>query len=314
MGFSRLVYSSIASKRKVSFVLPMENIFTLYIYWDPPREIFSFNLPFLNRPLLWYGFFFTLGFVLGYLIFFNLLKSFFRHQGISANISKLIEQIGFYVILGTIIGARLGDVLFYQNWQVFVHDPLALFRFWEGGLASHGGISGVMISIALFCRRIKTKYPQLSWLQMTDLLVIPACIVAGCIRVGNFFNQEILGTATKMPWGVLFGHPADGSRLTPLHPVQIYEAFFYVFLFFILHYLHRKEVFFTRGKMTGLFFISAFSFRFFIEFFKTHQSLLLPTDSVLDMGQVLSIPFVLFGGWLLFRKKQQASSLGIEGN
>src|SRR5438876_1002769 len=112
---SRLLYSSIASLSQDSFVLPMEKILSLYIYWNPAREIIPWNIPLLDRPILWYGFFFALGFLLAYRVFLSLLNEFLLPYQISKKeILKIAEKVSLYVIIGTIVGARLGDVLFYQ--------------------------------------------------------------------------------------------------------------------------------------------------------------------------------------------------------
>src|SRR5262249_5807403 len=142
-------------------------------------------------------------------------------------VSKISERVSFYVILGTIVGARLGDVLFYQSPAAYVQDPLGILRFWEGGLASHGAIIGILLSLWIFCVRIRKSYQMLTWIAMLDLLCIPGLLAGGFIRIGNFINQEILGTETLLPWGVVFGHPADGRAIVPRHPVQLYEALFY---------------------------------------------------------------------------------------
>src|SRR5579863_8224431 len=111
-----------------------------FLFWDPSPEIFSFHIPFLDRPLLWYGFFFALGFFLVYWIFsFSLKKTLLNYQVDKREISWLTEKIGFYILIGAVIGARLGDLLFYQSWDYNMQHPLSMIKFWEGGLASHGG-------------------------------------------------------------------------------------------------------------------------------------------------------------------------------
>ena len=142
---------------------------------------------------------------------------------------------------------------------------------------------------------------MLSWKTLLDLIVVPVCLTAALIRIGNFMNQEILGTPTQVPWAVIFGHPADHSLPVPRHPIQIYESLFYFALFITLSFLRRniKEP----GRITGLFFTLLFTFRFFIEFLKSRQSEVLSSSFPLDMGQLLSIPFILFGCYLLKRRK-----------
>ncbi len=307
IGPSRLVYSSIAPTSQGSFVLPMEKILSLYIYWNPSPELLPWNIPFLNRPILWYGFFFALGFFFAYWTFQELLKKFLHPYKVSKKQrAKIVEKLGLYVILGTIIGARLGDVLFYQSPGQYVHDPLGIFRFWEGGLASHGGIAGILLSLWIFCLQIKKKYPMLTWVAMLDLLCIPGLLAGGFIRIGNFFNQEIVGTGTTMPWGVIFGQPADGSASIPRHPVQLYEALCYFAFFAFLLMLRSKNPKMSQlGKTSGLFFIGTFVFRFLVEFFKSHQSALVSGSALLDMGQWLSIPLIAVGIFLFFRHENR---------
>ncbi len=136
--------------------------------------------------------------------------------------------------------------------------------------------------------------------------MIPTALAAVFIRIGNFFNQEILGTPTDLPWGVLFLHPADGGAIVPRHPAQLYEALWYLVTFAILMvYWHGRPPFKVAGRLTGLFLILVFGFRFLIEFLKVEQSVYLSSTSLLTMGQWLSLPFVLLGIYLFLRKPLQ---------
>ena len=271
-----------------------------YIYWDPSRAMFDFSLPFLGRPILWYGFFFALGFFVGYWILLYLLKKLFSD---STKAKTLADRITIFVVFGTVIGARLGDLLFYQDLSVYRYDPLSAFKVWEGGLASHGGALGILIALFILSKRPKKGLPTLSWLALLDLAVIPTALVASFIRVGNFFNQEILGKVTNLPWAVIFGHPADGSFPAPRHPVQLYESFYYLCVFVLIFSIWRKWPSWRKpGRISGLFLVLIFTFRFFIEFLKEEQSLILPQSSFLVMGQLLSIPFVFWGIYLLIRR------------
>lgn len=233
----------------------------------------------------------------------------------SQEIGQIAEKTSLYVVIGTIFGARFGDVLFYQNLRQYVHDPLGVLRFWEGGLSSHGAVMGIVIALWILYIRMRNKVPMLSLIALMDLLVIPALLAGAFIRIGNFFNQEILGTPTNLPWAIIFGHPADGSFPTPRHPVQLYEALGYFTLCLVL-WIARKNIskMFLVGKTAGMFFIATFSFRFFIEFFKMPQSTLISPDSLLSMGQFLSLPFILFGFFLFFRGQKIPSVQGIKGN
>jgi phosphatidylglycerol---prolipoprotein diacylglyceryl transferase len=212
---------------------------------------------------------------------------------------KIAEQVTFYVIIGAIVGSRLGDILFYQNWSEIARDPFSIIAIWQGGLASHGGAIGILIAVWIFAKRRKIAF----W-RAVDFTVIPTSIAAVCIRIGNFFNQEILGVPTTLPWGIIFLHPADGGPIVPRHPAQLYEAIAYVCIFVVLlFYWYRGLPFQNSGKLTGLFLVLVFSSRFFIEFVKVEQSVHISGGSFLTMGQWLSIPFILLGVWLLFRKR-----------
>lgn len=259
--------------------------------------MFQFNLPFLGRPILWYGFLFALGFFIGYWILLYLLKH-LPQNAVKTQAKIVAEKLTFYVIIGTIVGARLGDVLFYQSPAVYLSDPLSIIKVWEGGLASHGGAAGILTALWLFSR----KYTMLPWSRWLDLVIIPTGVVGFFIRVGNFINQEILGTITTASWAVVFGHPADHSLPSPRHPVQLYEAFYYLALFFLLFWCFQKKKL-RDGQISGLFLILVFAFRFVIEFFKEEQSALMGTHFLCDMGQLLSLPFIVLGLYLWFRKK-----------
>lgn len=208
----------------------------------------------------------------------------------------LIDHLAIYVVLGTVAGARLGHFLFYEQPSRYIKDPLSILRVWEGGLASHGAIIGIIIALFLFHFWSKKRAPDLTFVAILDLLCIPTALAGGFIRLGNFFNQEISGTVTDVPWAVIFGHPFDRSLPAPRHPVQVYESLFYVCMFVVLWFLSKRKAFFLkRGRLIGLFFVLVFSFRFFIEFFKEEQSSLMIQNSTLTMGQMLSIPAVLLG-------------------
>ncbi|MBI5274300.1 MAG: prolipoprotein diacylglyceryl transferase [Chlamydiales bacterium] len=211
------------------------------------------------------------------------------------------DSLVLYAVVGTVIGSRLGHILFYEQIGEYLQDPFRIFMIWEGGLASHGGIAGVLVSLILFYRKHKEDIPSFHWISLLDLMVIPSCFIATCIRLGNFINQEILGIPTHMPWSVVFLHPIDGSAPIPRHPVQLYEAFFYLFMLFYLHVLFRKKfAHLSIGLLSGNFFFFTFVFRFFIEFFKEREDVLLQSFPLL-MGQVLSLPFILFGLYLYIK-------------
>ncbi len=279
-------------------------------FWDPPRAMIPWTIPFLERPILWYGFFFALGFFLAYFFLVYLLKGYFDQDQVLKKESKhlakvLAEKALLYSVVGTLIGARLGDVLFYQNWHTILSDPLSIFRIWEGGLASHGGALGVLIAFWFLFKNVKKQYSKkLSFRGLLDLFCIPIALVAGFIRLGNFFNQEILGTATNLPWGVVFGHPADGSAPFPRHPVQIYESLWYFILCVFLYFVWKKDkALHKQGKIIGLFLVLLFGFRLLVERVKEEQSVWF-SSSCMTMGQWLSIPFIVLGLFLLYRSRR----------
>lgn len=214
------------------------------------------------------------------------------------------EKLILYIIVATVLGSRIGHILFYQNPMHYLANPLAILKTWEGGLASHGGIAAVLFSLWLFHRNNRKLYPEFSIFMLLDSIAIPTMLVASMIRIGNFFNQEILGVETIMPWGIVFGHPADGGAAVPRHPAQLYESVFYFTTFVTLLFLWRRfNHKWEPGRFAGTAIFSSFFFRFFIEFIKTRQSVWFDQGgSFLLMGQVLSVPLALVGAYLILRK------------
>lgn len=214
-------------------------------------------------------------------------------------IQLLADKVFLYGVIGTVVGARLGHILFYENLEYFLKHPLSIFKTWEGGLASHGGLLGVLLMLGLFSRSYKEMFPKISFLRLCDFIALEIPFAAVFIRIGNFFNQEILGVRTQVPWAVIFGSPADGSLAYPRHPAQLYEALCYLVLFFIILQLkNSKEILIKPGKLFGIFCIAASCLRFFVEFIKENQSVY--DGSFLNMGQWLTIPFFLLGAGILF--------------
>lgn len=264
------------------------------IEWNPNPV--AFTIPLLDLPVYIYGICFVTGFIIAYYILIWRLEKAIPEMGKSA-IRKLVDQLTWFVVLGTIVGARLGHVFLY-DWEHYKHNPWLILNTREGGLASHGGTIGILIALALFYFLKFKKTTGLSFLQLLDQMVIPAAIAACFIRIGNFFNQEILGTPSNLPWAVLFGTPADGTLPVPRHPAQLYEAFAYLLTFGILFLVKARRP----GFLTGLFFVLVFSSRFLIEFVKEHQASVLD-QSLLQAGQTLSLPFIIAGIYLMVRPK-----------
>lgn len=249
---------------------------SLFISWNVDPEILAIG----PLHLRYYGILFALGFIVGYFIF----KRFFRIENIP---QTEIDKMSIYVIIGAILGARLGHVIFYEP-EVYLQDPIQIFMVWKGGLASHGGAIGLLIALAFFARKSYTK----SYLHILDRIAVPTALAGSFIRLGNLFNSEIYGHETSLPWGFIFVR--NGETL-PKHPTQIYEALCYVLIFVILLYMYnRRKALTPRGQLIGWFMILVFGMRFMIEFVKNPQ-VDFESGMFINMGQILSIPFVLAG-------------------
>ena len=267
---------------------------TLFINWHVSPEILAIG----PISLRWYSILFVSGFILGWFIF----KKFFIREGVPV---QLLDPLLYTLLIGTIVGARLGHCLFYQpdyylgSWQGFWE----IFMPWKGGLASHGGTIALFIAMIWFARHYGRKH-NFDFLWILDHLAIAVCFAATFIRLGNLFNSEIYGDVTSLPWGFVF--ELRGETL-PKHPTQLYEALSYFLLGVVLTLLYKyKAEKMYRGTFIGVFFIVLFGMRFLIEFIKEPQ-VGFENDMVLNMGQWLSIPFILIGiGMLIyaFIKKQ----------
>lgn len=248
----------------------------------------------------WYGLMFAIGFLVGYYIVYRI----FKHEGAP---ERWLAPLFFYVVIATIIGARLGHVLFYEP-QHYLQNPIDIFKVWEGGLASHGGTIGIIIAIFIFSRHITKKSP----LWTFDRLAVPIGFVAALIRIGNLMNHEIFGGPTDQPWGFRFitnmGQFLNGGQpifTEPSHPTQIYEAICYLLVFAICMWLYWRHNAQQRpGLILGVFLLGIFISRFFIEFVKNVQEpweISMRNTIGIDMGQLLSIPFIIAGVWLIVR-------------
>lgn len=216
--------------------------------------------------------------------------------------SLFTDRLLWFIIAGCIIGSRLGHVFFY-DFQYYAQHPLEIFNLRAGGLASHGGAAGVLLALFAYAKVYKNRFLEISFLRLLDIVVVPTALVAFFIRIGNFLNQEILGNPTDMPWGIVFGHPVEGGGLIARHPVQLYEALFYLLTWVLLLFLaNRLKV----GRLSGLFFLMVFGSRFLLEFFKEPQSMVFNESSLLA-GQLLSLPFIALSLYLLFRPAQAAA-------
>lgn len=279
--------------------------YLLYLTWDPNPV--AFKLPVIGIPIYLYGIFFVSGFFAGYYLLRFLLQK--RLACSPTEAQNLLDPLTWAVVLGTIIGARLGHVLFYE-WDYYKQHLWQIFNLREGGLASHGGTIGVLFALWIYYRLVFQKKSSLSFLSFLDLVVIPTALVATCIRLGNFFNQEIVGTPSELPWAVYFLHPVGVFDILPRHPVQLYEASGYFFTFVLLLLLWNQSNKYPRlltpGFFTGLFFVCVFGSRFFLEFFKAFQPSIID-QSLLSAGQLLSLPCIIGGLYLLFQSRQSSA-------
>lgn len=233
--------------------------------------------------LRWYGLLFASGFLAGYFI----TRKLFIQAGKS---TELVDSLLTYMLVATIVGARMGHVIFYDL-GYYMENPVEILYVWRGGLASHGAVIAILLGLWLYVRR----YSETTFFWLTDRLTISVALGGAFIRVGNFFNSEILGTPTDVAWAVVFTAVDD----VPRHPAMLYEATLYFLLVGIIWLLYR---YYNRqppeGVLTGWFMIIMFTGRIFLEFTKVRQADF-SEAWLLDMGQLLSIPLVLFGIWLL---------------
>lgn len=263
-----------------------------WLTWDVDREIFRIGV----FAIRWYSLFFVSGFALGYWVMLRFFRAEKRPE-------SLLDELLIYLLSGTIIGARLGHCLFYEP-QTYLAQPLRILYLWEGGLASHGGFLGVLIALWLFAR----KHPETPFLWLADRVTIPTMIEAGFIRIGNLFNSEILGKPSDVPWAVVFARHDPSPR----HPTQIYEAIGYFCCWAVTYAYYRwcdRQP--PLGRITGLAMVLAYSFRIFIERFKENQ-VAFENSLPLNMGQLLSIPYIAVGLALIFgwhRRRNQTTSL-----
>lgn len=253
-----------------------------FITWDVSPVIFKLGF----FTLRWYSLAFMVGFLVGY----EIVARMFRHEGAP---ERWLGLLLMWTVAGTIVGARLGHVFFYE-WDLFSQNPVKILYVWEGGLASHGGAIGVILGVILFSIVTTKRSP----LWTFDRLVVPIALVGGLIRLGNLMNSEIFGHATTLPWGFRFVNSPEWQALyagQACHPTQIYEAICYFALFALLMWMYwRKNAEERPGLIFGVFLIGIFTPRFFIEFIKNPQEAF-EQSMALNMGQWLSIPFIIAG-------------------
>ncbi len=273
----------------------------LQIVWDPAKEglnIFGFTIHYYS--MMWMA-----AFILGWYI----MKKIYKHEN---ETEEKLDSLFIYSVLGIMIGARVGHVVFYQA-ELITQDPLSIFlpfKFAGGfeftgfrGLASHGAAIGMIISMYLYNKKVLKK----SVIWILDRVVVPVALGAIFVRIGNFFNSEMIGKPVEgsLPWSVVFKKMDNVAR----HPGQLYEAFGYVFVFIILWLLYwktnkRKQ----SGFLFGLFLVLLMTVRLFVENFKIEQ-VTGREDWIgtLNTGQALSIPFVLIGVYFMFFYKPKSA-------
>ena len=254
----------------------------LFVHWHIDPVLFHIG----SLGIRWYSLLFVSGFIIGWYIF----RWFFRREGISED---LLDPLLYTLLIGTIVGARLGHCLFYQpdyylgSWQGF----LEIFMPWKGGLASHGGAIALLLAMWWYARHYGRKN-DFDFLWIMDHLCITVAFAGCLIRLGNLFNSEIYGDVTSLPWGFIFDLRGETE---PKHPTQLYESLSYLVLGLILVWLYKKKLDkLPRGLFFGLFLIGCFGMRFLIEFIKEPQVGFEETMT-LNMGQLLSLPFIIAG-------------------
>ena len=281
-----------------------------YITWNVDPVLIHLG----SLQIRWYGLLWALGFVIGYYVMKRIYK---KERMTDDSMDKLL----IYMLVSTIIGARLGHCLFYEPQEYLAH-PLDILKIWEGGLASHGGAIGILIGLWLYVRNYnkskkeKDNLQQISYIWILDRIVIAVCLVGALIRMGNVMNHEIYGTPTSLPWGFVFlrgaeqfcgtfdnytpcfawDAPCPPSEWLPCHPTGLYEAFFCLVTMGILLWMYYKRDLGHKqpGLMFGTFLVIIFGSRICIEFLKNVQ-VDFERNMVFDMGQWLSVPFVVIG-------------------
>lgn len=281
-----------------------------YITWNVDPVLIHLG----SLEIRWYGLLWALGFFVGYFV----MRRMYRREKMT---DDSMDKLLIYMLVFTVIGARIGHCLFYEP-EFYLSHPLKMLAVWEGGLASHGGAIGILIGLWIYVRNYnkspkkKDEKQRITYIWILDRIVVAVCLVGALIRVGNVMNHEIYGTPTSLPWGFVFlrgaeqfcgtfdnytacnawDAPCPPSQWLPCHPTGLYEAFFCLVAMGILLWMYYKRDLGNRqpGLMFGTFLIIIFGSRILIEFLKNVQ-VDFERDMVFDMGQWLSIPFVLVG-------------------
>ena len=252
----------------------------LFVRWDVNPAFFHIG----SLEIRYYGIAWALAFLVSVWFF----SRFVKREGLS---EKLVDSLFWYATIATVVGSRLGHCLFYQP-DYYLSHPLEILNLREGGMASHGAAIGLLIGLWLFSRKHKIAY-----LWSLDRVMIPVALGGAAVRIGNLMNSEIYGVETDLPWGFIF---VRMNETVPMHPTQIYEALCYLLLCGILCWLYFKKDMGRRypGFLFGVGLIGIFLSRFFIEFVKNPQ-VAFEENMTLDMGQWLSVPFIILGVYMI---------------
>ncbi len=240
--------------------------------------------------LRWYGLLFVGSFFLGLMI----LTKIYKREGKDP---EVLDNLLIYLMIGAVLGSRLVHCFFYEP-DFYLSHPLEILKVWKGGLASHGGLAGVLIALYVFAKRYNTPY---MWLL--SRVAIPGTLTAAFVRFGNLFNSEILGLPSDKPWAIIF----ERVDMVPRHPVQLYEAFSYLIILLLLVTIYRKVTpAFATKILPGTFLVLLFTARFFIEYAKTRQASY-TTDLPFSTGQMLSVPYIILGIlWIIWAFKSSS--------
>lgn len=255
-----------------------------FIYWNVSPVMF--HLPGTSVSLTWYGMMWALGLIISRQVG---LYIFLKEDRYTQNLPNLFLMI----VIPAIVGARLGHFLFY-DFHVLISDPLVIVKPPFHGLSSHGGVFGILVGVYIWCRRNHAEY-----LFVIDRLALVAISAGACIRWGNLMNSEIVGVPTDMPWAFIFARVDQ----IPRHPAQLYECIFYAVLFlFMLYVWYMHAPYLRSGVMLGMILTVLWTFRFVAESLKENQSVF-ENDLSLNMGQILSIPYIIVGVALILIRK-----------
>ncbi len=257
-----------------------------YFIWNVNPNIFELG----SLQLRWYGLLFVGSFFLGLMI----LQWIYKRENKDPSV---LDNMLIYIMIGTVIGARLMHCFAYEP-EFYLSHPLEILKVWKGGLASHGGMLGVIVALYVFSKKYKE-----SFIWLISRITIVGALTATFVRFGNLFNSEILGLPTEKPWAIIFAK----VDMIPRHPVQLYEAFAYLVLFAILLLVYKNVKFdFATKILPGIFLTYMFTARFLLEYTKTRQADYV-TALPFSTGQMLSVPFIVIGIiWIVWAIKNRS--------